>query len=243
MRMPHVQFTIRGLLIAIGVIAGLLALPDPWRVFAFALSLPCLALLYARWLYAQGLLGNAGFCFWIPAIFINVLYTILSIIPGLHLLLLCVAWFALVLPTLAGFGIAWARLAIRSDGDSRYSPSRAWLSVLALTLMPLVTAGTAWPFQLRFLMARPALERLAVRVAAGQAITAPQWAGPYLIAGSAVDPASGNVGLMIDTDPSGPSGFVRNRGPRSGPYSCFRPFRGDWYHVSLIGGWCYHEED
>ncbi len=240
---PVERFTIRGLLIAIGIIAGLLALPDPWRVIAFALSLPCLALLYARWLHAQDLLGISGVCFWTSAILINVSYAVLSISPGLHLHLLFMAWFVLFLPTLAGFGIAWARLTTRRDGDRRYSSSRAWLSVLALTLMPLVTAGTALPFQLRFLLARPALERLADRVAAGQAVTNPQWAGTYWIAGSAVDPASGNVGLMIDTNPSGPSGFVRTRGIRSQPYGCFRPFRGDWYHLNLVGGWCYHEED
>jgi hypothetical protein len=243
MRLPFPQFTIRSLSITIAVIAGMLALPDPWRGIAFALSLPCLALFYARWLDAQGLWGIAGICFWIMAILINVLYATLSIHPGLHLLLLCVAWFVLVLPTLAGFGIAWARLATRGDGDRRHTPTRAWLSVIVLTLMPLVTAGTAWPFQLRFLMAKPALERLADRAAAGQVLTTPQWAGPYLIAGSAVDPTSGNVGLMIDTNPNGPSGFVRSRGTQSGLYGCAHPFRGDWYHLSLIGGWCYHEED
>jgi hypothetical protein len=243
MRLPFQRFTIRGLLIAIGVIAGLLALPDPWRVIAFALSLPCLALLYARWLHAQGLLVIAEFCFWILAILINILYVSLSVFPGLHLLLLYIAWLVLVLPTLAGFGIVWARLTTGGDGVSQTSSSRTWLSVIALTLMPLVAARTAWPFQLRFLMAKPALERLADQVATGQAMTTPQWAGPCWIAGSAFDPASGNVGLMIDTNPNGPSGFVRNRGPLSGPYGCFRPFRGDWYHLNLVGGWCYHEED
>jgi hypothetical protein len=243
MELPLQRFTIRGLLIAIAVIAGVLAIPDPWRVIALALSIPCLSLLYGRWLHAHGLIGMAGFCFWTSAIFINVLYVVASICPELHLLLLCMAWFVLVLPTLAGFGIAWSRLTSARDGDRRQSSSRAWLSVFALTLLPLVTAGTAWPFQLRFLMAKPALERLADGVAAGQAMTNPQWAGPFRIAGSAVDPASGNVCLMIDTKPNGPSGFVRNRETRSGLYGCFRPIRGDWYHLTLVGGWCYHEED
>jgi hypothetical protein len=243
MRFPLERFTIRGLLIAIAIIAGLLALPDPWRVIVFAFSIPCLALIYARRLHAHGLLGMAGFCLWTSATLINVLYVAGSIFPGLHLSLLCMVWLVLILPTLASFGIAWARLITRRDGDRRNTSFRAWLSVFALTLMPVVTAGTAWPFQLRFLMARPALERLADRVAAGQAMSNPQWAGPYWIAGSAVDPASGYVGLMIDTNPNGPSGFVRNRGPQGELYCCHRPFRGDWYHLSLIGGWCYHEED
>ena len=243
MRFPLGRFTIRCCLIAIGIVAGMLALPDPWRVVAFALSIPCLALLYARWLHSQGLLGVAGFCFWALAILINVLYAVCSAFPGIHLYFLFVAWFFLVLPTLAAFGIAWASLASGDKGDRRHSASHAWWFVIALTPMPAMTAVTAWPFQVRFLMAMPALERLADRVAAGQAVTYPQWAGPIQIAGSAVDPASGNVGLMIDTNPNGPSGFIRCRGPQSDSYGCHRPFRGDWYHLSLVGGWCYHEED
>jgi hypothetical protein len=71
MGLPLQRFTIRGLLIAIAVIAGVLAIPDPWRVIACALSIPCLSLLYGRWLYAHGLIGMAVFCFWTSAILIN----------------------------------------------------------------------------------------------------------------------------------------------------------------------------
>jgi hypothetical protein len=152
MRFPVKRFTIRGLLIAIGVIARLLALPDPWRVMAFALSIPCLALFYAWWLHTHGLVGMAGFCFWTSAILINVLYVALRMFPGLRLLLLCMAWHFLFLPTLAAFGITWATLNAENAEDSRHSSSRDWLIVFVLTLMPLLTAGTALPFQLRFLM-------------------------------------------------------------------------------------------
>src|SRR4051794_38614772 len=115
MRLPRVRFTIRSLLIAIGGIAGLLALPDPWRFIVITLSIPCLALLSARWLQGNGRLGMAGICFWTLAVSINALYAVLSAFPGIHLALLCMAWLVLVLPTLAGFGIAWAKLTAGDD--------------------------------------------------------------------------------------------------------------------------------
>lgn len=243
MRLAARRFTIRSVMIAIGLIAGLLALPGPWQIIIIAFCFPCLAMAYARRLDSQGLLRVAGICFWSLAILINGVYCACSVLPGIHLLLLDMAWLVFVLPTLTGFGVAWARLVSARHGQRRYVSSRAWLSVIALTLMPLVTAATAWPFQMTFLMTRPALESLADRVAAGGAVRTPLRVGPYQIAGTAFDPASGNVGLMIDTNPSGPSGFVRDRSSRNRPFGCFHPFRGDWYHLSLIGGWCYHEED
>ena len=63
------------------------------------------------------------------------------------------------------------------------------------------------------------------------------------LAGSRVDSRTGGVALLIDPDPNGPSGFVRHKVYYAGPYGCFGPIRGDWWHVGLGGGWCYHEED
>jgi hypothetical protein len=50
----------------------------------------------------------------------------------------------------------------------------------------------------------------------------------------------GGVALLIDPNPGGASGFVRDKGSFTGPYGCFGPIRGDWWHVALGGGWCYH---
>src|SRR4051812_3179966 len=101
MKLPRVRYTIRSMLIAIGVIAGLLALPDPWQIIAFALSLLCLTLLYAHWLHSKELLGIAGGCFWVIAIVSNCGYVVLSSWPGLHLDLLIMVWLVLLLPVLA----------------------------------------------------------------------------------------------------------------------------------------------
>ncbi len=70
--------------------------------------------------------------------------------------------------------------------------------------------------------ARPARDRLANQVAATPVASVPRWLGPFRVARSAVDPASGNVGLMIDPNPGGPTGLVRIRPgtppDRTGPF-------------------------
>jgi hypothetical protein len=79
-----------------------------------------------------------------------------------------------------------------------------------LAVMPGVTSGTVWPFRLRFLTARSALVRVADQVQAGQVVSVPLDAGPFRLAASRVDPRTGGVALLIDSNPGGPSGFVRH---------------------------------
>jgi hypothetical protein len=110
--------------------------------------------------------------------------------------------------TIGALGEAWARSATRGGAAPRRSPPTAWLSVIALCLLP-VTLWTFWPLRLAFLTVRPALDRLADQIAAGKAAGFPQWVGPFRVACSAVDPVSGNVGLMIVPNPNGPMGLVR----------------------------------
>jgi hypothetical protein len=68
---------------------------------------------------------------------------------------------------------------------------------------------TFWPLRLAFLASAPALDGLADRVAAGPGVTSPEWAGLFRVVATEVEPSNGNVGLIIDPDPSGRSGFVR----------------------------------
>jgi hypothetical protein len=108
-------------------------------------------------------------------------------------------------------------------------------------VLPLATMGTLWPLRLAFLVARPALERLADGAAAGQALAGPQWAGPYRLVQSAVDPASGEVALMTDPNPSGAKGFVRvNPGI---PWDRRGPILGTDLDVELGWGWEYRQDD
>jgi hypothetical protein len=239
------QFTIRSLMIAVVIAAALLALPGGWREVAAVLLLPCLALLAARRLLVGGHRHLAAFSFWSLAVPANIVFAALCASPGrpgLPHIVLFVTWL-LVLPALAGFGATWAVLMTRRAGASRHSGRLAWMWVIALAVMPGVTAATSWPFLLGFLIARSALEQVSDQIEAGQAVSFPRNAGPFRLAGSRFDPRTGGVALLIDLNPNGPSGFVRHKGPLIGPYDCFGPIRGDWWHVGLGGGWCYHEED
>jgi hypothetical protein len=234
----QLRFSIRAFMIAIAIIAGWLALPD---YSGRLLAVPALALLAAWWLLSRGHRRTAGMCFGCLATAANVLITVVCAFPSGSLPALF--GLVIVLPTIAGFGVAWATLVQRQLPEPRQFGQAAWRWVATLLVLPVVTVWSAWPFRLEFLMARPRLERLADQVAAGQAIRSSRPAGVFRIVGSAVDPTTGNVALMTDAIPGGPSAFIR-LGSRPGqPYGCYRPVRGDWLHVSLTSRWCYHEED
>ena len=242
MRLCRPQFTIRSLMIAVVVVAGLLALPNALGLMVIALSFPLLALVGAQWLVFRGQRRFAAFGFWVAASLTNVLYAALSVAPDVYLLpALFLGWMVIAGPAIGGLGAAWVRLATREDATPWRSSPAAWMAVISLSVMPLVTLWTVWPLHLAFLASRPSLERLADQVAAGQTTGIPRWAGLFRIAGSAVDPATGNVGLMIEPNPNGPTGFVRvspaNSQNRAGP------FRGDDLYVDLGWGWDYREED
>jgi hypothetical protein len=243
MHLRVAQFTIRSLMIAVVIVAGLLAVPGEWRAVATVLAIPCVALFAAWRLLRGGHLRLAAYAFWGPAIPSNILYAALCASPGLHSVGLFYLWLFVLLPSLAGFGATWTALATRQARVLHRSPRWSWMWVIALAVLPGVTSGTVWPFRLRFLIARPALERVADQVEAGQAVSFPQDAGPFRLAASRVDPRTGGVALLIDPNPGGPSGFVRHKGSFAGPYGCYGPIRGDWWHAGLGGGWCYHEED
>ena len=244
MHLHRPKFTIRSLMIAVAIVAGLLALPGGYREVAAVLTLPCLALYTARRLLAGGHRRLAANIFWSLAIPVNVLFAACCAYPGMISVFLIFIWLFVIMPTLVGFGATWAVLATRRAEVPRHSHQLAWMWVVVLAVMPGVTALTVWPFRLRFLTARSALERIADQIEAGQSVTFPQDAGLFSVVASRVDAQTGGVALLIDPNPNGPSGFVRHKDPLiTGKYGCFRPIRGDWWHVGLGDGWCYHEED
>jgi hypothetical protein len=243
MHLHRAQFTIGSLMIAVVVVAGLLALPRGLREVTAVLSLPLLAVYSAGRLLDGGHRRLAAISFWGLAIPVNVLFAVFCASPGMLSVGLSFLWLFVIMPTLAAFGATCAVLETRWGGGPHPLWRLAWTWVIALVLMPGVTAWTVWPFRLKFLTARSALERVADRVEAGHAVAFPQNAGPFRLAASRVDSQSQGVALLIDPDPGAPGGFVRHMGSLTGPYSCFRPIRGDWWHLRLGGGWCYHEED
>lgn len=242
MRPPRLRFTIRSLMIAVAVVAGLMVLPRAWAVPAVLFSIPSLPLTGTAWLASRGHRCLAAVCFGILAVLANGLYAVLCMTPDMYLdILLVVAWFVIVLPAVGGVGIAWASLSTREGAAPRRWARVAWLAVIGLTAMPLLTFMTDWPLHLAFIIARPALDRLADQVTAGRTVSFPLWAGPFRVAAAAVDPVSGNVGLMIDPNPNGPTGFVRVQS--ANPADLRGPIIGSDLDLELGGGWWYREED
>ena len=124
------------------------------------------------------------------------------------------------------------------------SPLPVWSLVIVLVALPLSMLFTPWPLRLAFLASKPALDRLADRVATGQAPSRPVLAGLFIVVNSAVDPTSGNVGLITNPDPSGRSGFVRVSPASSTlPIRAAGPFYNLNYDMEMGGGWRYQNED
>jgi hypothetical protein len=229
-------------MIAVIVAAGLLSVSSGWGVIVIAVSLPCLALIGTQWLAFRGHRHVAAFGFWVPAILANTLYIACCIAPDRYLLgRLFLGWLVIVVPSIAGLGTSWAMLATREGAVPRLSRPAAGFTIFVLAVLPVLMLWTFWPLHLAFLMARPTLELVADQVAVGQAVGFPRRAGLFQVLGSAVDPISGSVGLMIDPNPIGATGFVRVH-PGTAPDQR-GPIVGSELDVNLGGRWWYREDD
>jgi hypothetical protein len=148
------------------------------------------------------------------------------------------------IPLILGLGTAWSAAATRREAVRRLSPLLAWPLVIVLAALPLTMLFTQWPFHLAFLASKPALGRLADRVAAGHAPGRPVQAGLFMVVNSEVDPTTGNVGLVTDPDPSGRSGFVRiSPTPSTSPGRVRGPFYNLNGDLPMGGRWRYQNED
>ncbi len=199
-------------MVAIGVVAGLLALPLQLSLVVIALAVPCAAVGIARRLLYRRQLRLAAYAFWGVAIPINFV-TALSCIAPKYLLLIPIflGLITIGVPTIAALGTAWALLFSRQRSVSPRTRDGAGMAVFFLTVLPIATLWTFWPLHLAFMAALPTMERLADQVASGKTVLFPRRAGVFVLSAAAVDPVSGDVGLMIDPNPSGPTGFVRAR--------------------------------
>ena len=245
MQRPPVQFTIRSLMFAVAIAASLLAASVSPTGLVVAFGLTYLLLIGVTWWMFHGFRRLSALSFGVVAALNNILSAGLCIhrlnMGGVMLMFL--VWL-LAFPIVFGAGAAWATAVTRRAARPHRSPFLAWPLVLVLAILPLTMLLTHWPFHLAFLASTPALDRLADRVDAGQHIASPEWAGLFHVVGSAVDPSSGNVGLIIDPDPSERSGFVRARGAASVPAG---PSRGPFYNLDLdlklCERWRYQCED
>jgi hypothetical protein len=239
---PTAGFTIRGLMVLIAIAACLLAMPTLISV-GILLASPLVAPFLARRMFARGQRKPAAYCFGAFAAAINVFYVTSCFTPIYDAIVcLCMGWAILVIAPTVALGWSWASLASAADAFPRRSPVFAWLVVLLVTVMPLVTLWTLWPIRLLFLAARPEMEHLANQAVAGRPLDRPRSLGLFQFAGTKFDPASGDVALFIEPDPSHPRGFLWKRSgapaSRRGCGMC-----GSNMSVYLGEGWWYLEDD
>jgi hypothetical protein len=190
--------------------AGLITASRSTILLVIAFGLAYVALIGMLWWMFHGFRRLSALCFGVVAALCNVvgaglcIYR-LNMVGGLLIILM---WL-LASPLVFSAGAAWATAATRPEARPGRSGFLAWPLVFALGFLPLTMLFTRWPLRLAFLASVPAMDCLADRVAAGQSVTSPKWAGLFRVVGSAVEPSNGNVGLIIVPDPSGRSGFVR----------------------------------
>jgi hypothetical protein len=243
-RLP-VRFTVRSLMIAV-LVAALGAamvrvLSDVQSVFLLVVGVVDVVLAYACWMFFRGTRRMAQLCFVASAIATNSFVAAVSIyatnLVGFALMFLATV---VAIPVISGSGAAWAVAATSRGAEKPRSAFWVWPIVVSLAVAPL-TMFTSWPLWLAFLISRPDLDRLADRVATGQGLVWPQWAGLYRIVGAARDPRSGDIGLITDPNPAGRSGFVRLCPDR--PANYFGPLFNFNFDIPMTGCWRYQDED
>jgi hypothetical protein len=232
-------------MLAVAMAAGLLAAARSPIGMVVAFGLAYLALIGGTWWMFHGFRRVSALSFEVVAAWNNILSGGLCIhrlnMSGVMLMLL--VWL-LAFPIVFGAGAAWATAVTRRAARPHRSPFLAWPLVLVLAILPLTMLLTRWPIHLAFLASTPALDRLADRVAAGQRIASPEWAGLFRVVGSDVDPSTDNVGLIIDPDPSGRSGFVRiGAAPSVSAGRSSGPFYDLYLDLKLCARWRYECED
>jgi hypothetical protein len=232
-------------MITVATVAGLLAASLSPIGLLVAFGLAYLALIGVLWWMFHGFRRVSAICFGLVAALSNIMTAGLCIyrLSKVGVVLMLLVWL-LAFPLVFGAGIAWATAATRRAARSQRSPFWAWPLVIASGILPLTMVFTLWPLRLAFLASTPALDGLADRVAAGQGVTSPEWACLFRVVGSAVESSNGNVGLIIDPDPSGRSGFVRvGASPGLPAWGSGGPFYNLNLDMRLGDRWRYQRED
>jgi hypothetical protein len=239
---PTGGFTIKGTMVVIAIIAGLLAMPTLISV-GILLASPLVAPFLARRLVALRQRKPAAYWFGTFAASINFLYAMSCFTPIYNaIVFLCAGWAIFAIAPSIVLGWAWVSLSSSVDAVPRRSPILAWSGVVVVTVMPLVTLWTLWPIRLLFLAARPEMVRLANQAVAGKPLAEPRSVGLFQLAATKFDPGSGDVALFIEPDPDHARGFLWKRtGPSSSRAGC--GMCGSNMNLYLGEGWWYLEDD
>ncbi len=240
------RVSIRHLMLVVAVTAGLSAIYRATGAFGFmALAAYLAAVAVASvvpWSFAR---GNRQRAAWMLAVASVVEFVAMAGLGIFCLRYICMVYklfvSLVVLPFIVGGGVAWAVSASRPGADRRRSPRAAWSVAGLLLALPLVMMFTQLPVQTAFLLSRPALDRLADRVAAGGRIDRPEWAGLFLVRKIARHNAGpGTVSLIVENDSTGHTRLIRAATPGVEPQipaspTCFYRFAADdrWFHHEL----------
>lgn len=234
------RLTIGRLMIAVaGVAVGLAVYRVLDRNVAVVLPTGLIFVAVVRWAVSP-YPRLAGWVFLISAVPLNfLLWAQGTYGVGIGGMMLAMATIITIYPISVGCATAWWIARCRERPDS-IRP--AWsIAAVALAINPLLMFLSGWPLQVAFLISRPAFDRLADRVAGGEAITFPQPAGLYWIEAAAADPINAtHVALILDNDPAGRSGFVRWN-VRDG--SAGRLMHNLNFDIPLDASWRYQDED
>ena len=184
--MRKTLFSIRSLMLLVAL-AGLLAwLYQAVNPFAFVVvivySTVVAGLAVGPWFVAREDRRRAG---WILAISSALEFAILAYLGVFTLRYLAGVYKFLIalvlLPPTIGAGVAWAQLASAPGAPRRVVRPLAWATVGFLVLLPASMMATHWPLWVAFRLSRPALERLVDRVASGETMARPEWAGWFRV--------------------------------------------------------------
>jgi hypothetical protein len=240
------RFTLKNMMLYIAGAAGLLTLYVQCLATYIPFwvpAIPCLILLVGLCLWHWRCRQIVAIGFVGLSILSNCLYAVASLCPDYMLMLLLkVAWMLVLLPSIGALGAAWTKLGTHDNAVSRKSPCISLALVILLAILPAVTISTLWPLHLAFVAFRPSLEHLADRVEAGQMIVSPRWIGPFRLSESAVDSDLKTVGLFIDPNPGGRTGFVRVHSETLEVHR-FALLLGTDTNVELGWGWSYRQDD
>jgi hypothetical protein len=199
-------FTIRGLMVAIAVVAVALGLLLNHPLTSIA-GLYAVGLAFVAWLPSRGRSRVAAWGFFLSSAWLNLsMLALFAWYPVFHnatLILMLSLPFVAVVP---GFGLAWVASHLR-----RRRRIGAAVAVIAAVALPCSIIADRWPFRLAFYLSSADLNRMADRVEAGGTIRPGEWAGLYRVWGASVDPNSGDPILVIDPDPAGIFAFTRHR--------------------------------
>jgi hypothetical protein len=241
MILPRVRFTVRRMMVAVAIVAFALFVYRTLGRAAIPLGVVGLPIAGVCHHWARTRPRWTAWGFWASALAINLFVAALDTyalcLGGLVMMaVLALLGFSLAL----GLGSAWATGLAASGRDSAATVALAWAVIVAIA--PITMAIDSWPLRLACLISRPAMDRLADRVSAGEPVAWPVDAGLFTIVGSEFDPVTRCVGLITDPDPSGRSGFVRHIPELTGERR-LGPFRNLNFNVEVGRGWWYQNED